>query len=335
MLFNKNDKILIFAGGGGGDIASAGYLYMKLSKYVNRVYISGFPWERYIIDPIPGPINASHLRNVDKLGEYSYIAYRDSYAERGGKKIIFQAASLANILRTPIYLVTGEYGVEGLYKGIKEIYEYVNVDYIIGLDVGGDILAVGYEDELWSPLADQMTLAALFRLELDGIKTMIAISSPGSDGELNREYILERIMKILSRKGFYGILGYGVDDLNNISKILDHIYTEASEAVKHALQGFRGEYSIREGTRKIFIDWISTLVFFLDTKIVYSESIMAKEIINTSSIEEANKILLKLGVPTEYELERELSKYVKDLEQYNRKAIYDAWYRVKKRAQKV
>ncbi len=76
MHMNKGDKILIYAGGGGGDIASAGYLYMKLSRFVREVYLAALPWERFVIDPIPGPISSNELRNVSRLGDYSYIIYR-------------------------------------------------------------------------------------------------------------------------------------------------------------------------------------------------------------------------------------------------------------------
>ncbi|RLG61511.1 hypothetical protein DRN87_02330 [Candidatus Geothermarchaeota archaeon] len=329
MHVNKGDKILIYAGGGGGDIASAGYLYMKLSKFVRGGYLAALPWERFVIDPIPGPISSSELKNVSRLGDYSYIIYRDSYAMRGDKKVIFQAVNLSKILMAPIYVVTAEYGVKGIYNGLKEIIEYLNPTYIIGLDVGGDILAIGTEDDLWSPLADQMGLAALYKLDSDGYKTMVAVFSPGSDGELDSEYVLNRIRNIMKRGGLYGVLGYGYDDLTYINQILNSVYTEAGSNIKYALEGYVGERSIRNGTRKVSIDIYTTMVFFLKTELVYKDSILAKKIINSDSIKDANDIIIRMGIPTEYLFEKRLYEIMSRGVEINSKVVLDTWVKLK------
>ncbi|HEW93114.1 MAG TPA: DUF1152 domain-containing protein [Thermoprotei archaeon] len=329
MHVNKGDKILIYAGGGGGDIASAGYLYMKLSKFVRGVYLAALPWERFVIDPIPGPISSSELKNVSRLGDYSYIIYRDSYAMRGDKKVIFQAVNLSKILMAPIYVVTAEYGVKGIYNGLKEIIDYLNPTYVIGLDVGGDILAIGTEDDLWSPLADQMGLAALYKLDSDGYKTIVAVFSPGSDGELDSEYVLNRIRNIMKRGGLYGVLGYGYDDLTYINQILNSVYTEAGSNIKYALEGYVGERSIRDGTRKVSVDIYTTMVFFLKTELVYKDSILAKTIINSDSIEDANDIIIRMGIPTEYLFEKKLYEIMSRGIEINSKVVLDTWVKLK------
>ncbi|RLG61664.1 hypothetical protein DRN84_03180 [Candidatus Geothermarchaeota archaeon] len=329
MHVNKGDKILIYAGGGGGDIASAGYLYMKLSKFVRGVYLAALPWERFVIDPIPGPISSSELKNVSRLGDYSYIIYRDSYAMRGDKKVIFQAVNLSKILMAPIYVVTAEYGVKGIYNGLKEIIDYLNPTYVIGLDVGGDILAIGTEDDLWSPLADQMGLAALYKLDSDGYKTIVAVFSPGSDGELDSEYVLNRIRNIMKRGGLYGVLGYGYDDLTYINQILNSVYTEAGSNIKYALEGYVGERSIRDGTRKVSVDIYTTMVFFLKTELVYKDSILAKKIINSDSIEDANDIIIRMGIPTEYLFEKKLYEIMSRGIEINSKVVLDTWVKLK------
>ena len=331
MKFDKEDTILIYAGGGGGDIASAGFLYMKMSRLVRSVYLAALPWERYVVDPKPGPIRSKDLRNVSRLGDYSYIVYKDSYAVRDGRKIIFQAVNISNTLMAPVYIVTGEAGVEGIYRGLKEIIEYLNPTYVIGLDVGGDILAVGTEENLWSPLADQMSLAAIYRVDRDGVNTMIGVSSPGSDGELSSKYVLDRIRSIMKRGGLYGIIGYGYDDLTYINRILDNVYTEAGAGVKYALEGFIGERSIRSGTRKIDIDVYTTMVFLLKTELVYKDSLLAREIIHTSSIEEADDILARKGVASEYMLEKELNKLSNQGIEIDSNIILSVWKGIRDR----
>lgn len=329
MSFDRDDSILIYAGGGGGDVATAGYLCRKLDRWVRRVYISALPWERFTIDPIPGPIRGEELRNVRRLGDFSYIIYKDAYAMRNNNKVIFQASRISKALETPIYIVTGEYGVQGIYSGLKEIVEYLNIDHVVGLDVGGDVLAIGYEGDLWSPLADQMMLSALYRLEESGVSTSIAVSSPGSDGELSMEYVLERIRSISLRKGLHGIIGFGHNDLDYINYILENVFTEASLAVKYALEGRYGEFSIRNATRKVKVDWISTLVFFLNTLVVYNDSLIASKILKSRSIEEANNIVRMLGIPTEYSIEKLLYERLSEGREINKSLVMEIWESLK------
>lgn len=326
---NNKSNVLIYAGGGGGDVATAGYLYSKFNKVFRRIYISALPWERFVVDPLPGPIRMEELRNVEKLGDLSLIAYKKSYALRGGRKIVFQASRLANALDIPIYLVTGENGVEGIYRGLKEIIEYIDADVIIGLDVGGDVLAVGYEDDLWSPLADQMMIAALYKLEEDGYSTFIGVSSPGADGELSQDYVLERIESIAVRGGFRGAVGFGMQDLECIEVILKHVYTEAGSIVKYALEGRLGELPIRDSTRKVRVSIFSPIIFFLTTSIVYKDSLMANKIINTKSIEEANRIIRLMGIPTEYSLEEILYSKISRGESIDKSTVLRVWQSLK------
>ncbi len=111
--------------------------------------------------------------------------------------------------------------------------------------------------------------------------------------------------------------------------IRDSVYTEAGSSIKYALEGYVGERSIRNGTRKVSIDIYTTMVFLLKTELVYKDSILAKKIIDSESIEDANDIIIKMGIPTEYILEKKLYETMSRGIEINSKVVLDTWVKLK------
>ncbi len=334
-MVNYLNKILVFAAGGGGDVATASAYAFKLRRYGIDSYISAAPWERLSIDPVPGPIKFDEIINPSYTGDYFITINSSSYAIRDGRKIIFQAVNAAKACSSDIYLCDMSTGVDGLTNCFRELSNYLGINNIIGLDVGGDILADGYEDTLWSPLADQLSLSSLYKvMSLEGVSTEVAIASPGADGELDREYLLNKINRVALEGGLLETIGFGILDSDILEKIFNSTVTEAGRVILDALKGFRGWKKIRSGTRTVYIDLLSTLIFILDTSIVFNNSEMAKKIYNTKNIDEANEILLKMGVATEYELEKEAEHLIKSGFTYNKDLILMARDNILKRVKK-
>jgi hypothetical protein len=299
-------NILVYAAGGGGDIATAAAFALKLRRSGHSTVISCAPWERMVVDPNPGPIKFSEVKNPVNVNDDYIIIGSESYAIRRGKKIVFQAVNVARAIDEDVVLVDMNRGVEGVYRALRRICNDFSIDSIITLDVGGDIIARGDEDDLWSPLADLISLCASYRLDRDGLETIVAVASPGADGELNKDYVLRIIYDILSDGGYRGAIGFGDEDRLVFDRIFKYVYSEAGRIILDALDGYVGNKLIRNGTRNVDIDIISTLVFYLDTQTVFEHSIYASKILFTSSIEEANDILVSEGIFTEYELEKEV-----------------------------
>lgn len=305
------DNILVFAVGGGGDVATASALAIKLERYGVKTYIAAAPWERLAVDPVPGPIKFSEIMNPSYIGDYFMAIDNSSYAVRRGEKIIFQAVNVSNALSTQVYLCDMNMGVEGLSGCFRDLSDYLDIDEIIGLDVGGDILADGYEESLWSPLADQLSLSSLYKaMDEYGIPSKVAVASPGADGELDRQYVLDKINEAALEGGLLETFGFGMQDIGLLRNIFSKTVTEAGRIILDAVEGFRGWKKIRSGTRSVYIDLFSTLVFILDSSILFRRSKMAGKILSSRSIEEANNILLGMGVPTEYELEKEADRLI-------------------------
>lgn len=292
-------NILLLGIGGGGDIVSTVPLARYLRFLGAQILFGAVAWERSIIDPTPGPLHLKDFENIEIVASNIGLI-RGKVKARG---IIPQVSRFSKITGEPVFIVDIWNGVKGVIKGLNEIIEKYNIDVVVGVDVGGDVLAEGFEKELRSPLADQVMLAALSKINAH---SFIAVAGLGADGELPLNTLLKRVALIAKNKGLVGARGLTQADVVELSKIVSHVKTEASKIPILAFSGFIGETTIRSGSRKVEVNPILTLTFIFDTKVVYSLSKLAPRIVNTESLIEANKILNNLGIFTELDLEIKL-----------------------------
>ncbi|MEM0083061.1 MAG: DUF1152 domain-containing protein, partial [Candidatus Nezhaarchaeales archaeon] len=271
-----------------------------------KSHVASIIWERLPIDPIPGPVRFNEVVGSIRIGEHAMIVTKDSRALRGGRAIAFQAANVSKVLGEPVGVVDVASGCAGVKEGLKELSTYFGCDTILGVDVGGDVLATGFERELWSPLADFIGLAAL--KDLRDVQGVLAVHSPGSDGELSPEYILRRIALVAERGGYLGARGVTLEDIESLEKILEHVESEASRATLMAAKGAYGKVEIRSGSRTVYVTPLSLITFFLKPRIVAELNPLISELSSTRSIEEARRRLNKRGVYTELDLEEDAYK---------------------------
>ena len=296
-------RILVIAIGGGGDIASASMIANSLERMGHTTVLASIAWERYIYDPVPGPISLSEVENPSKRGDHYILVNKNSYATRGGRLVIPQAVKASRALGREVYIVDMYSGVEGYVKGLSSIISDVRVDLVIGVDVGGDVLASGFEDDLWSPLADWIGLAALSRL--NGI---VAVHSPGSDGELSTNYLIKRIDEVAAKGGLLGVSSMCMHDALILEKILEYVDSEASRIPLLAYRGVRGKIPLRRGSRVVEISLFNTMTFYMNSNIVLDLVEPAKKLLYTKTLDEARFILNELGIYTELDLEEDLAK---------------------------
>ncbi len=299
------EGVLVVGAGGGGDIVSAHFLCALLGNLVGtkKCVPLAILWERWVVDPYPGPLPRSLLRRVE-VGDYCVKVSGESYAVRGGRfKLVPQASSIASIRGENVLGATLEQGTEGLRRCVEEALDEFGLAGVVALDVGGDILATGYEESLWSPLADSMTLAAV-----SYFPSIVAVSSPGADGELSQEYVLKVISELISSGHYVGVLGFWEHHAQLLEEALKVAITEASRVPLLALKGKLGRKPIRSGTRYVDINLNSLLTFFLKTEGVLNRNVLAKAYINTKSLAEALKIASDLGIVTELHLEIEIAR---------------------------
>jgi hypothetical protein len=322
-------KALVVAAGGGGDIASAVMIAKALERLGARAVLGSVAWERYIYDDLPGPIRIDEIRNAVELGEGHALINAGSYADRRGRKVVFQAAMASAAINEPIYIIDLYGGVRGFYRAIKAIAEREGVDFVIGVDAGGDSLASGCEDDLWSPLSDWVALGALALV--DGY---LAVHSPGSDGELSQEYVLERVDLFAKMGGLVGARAMCSDDALLLDRILSYVGSEASRIPLLAFRGMRGEVSIRNGSRRVKLSLLSTFTFILKAKVVAESIEPVREIMSTDSLYEARGILNSYGIYTELDLEEDLHSKGLRSSDVTGQVLLDTWLRGRERVRR-
>jgi len=301
------NKVLVVGIGGGGDVVSAATLALWLRRYGLETFIGSIAWERFVIDPVPGPIPFNSFYNAEKLSEHILVANRDTYVVRGSKEFKPQVSLVSEAINEPVYVFDLWKGVNGYREGVRELIEYLGIDAVIALDVGGDVLAKGNEDNLWSPLADSMGLACFNSFK----DTVLAVHGIGSDGELDPDYLLSRIALIAREGGLLGAKGLTSYEADLLEKILSKANSEASRIPLLAYRGYYGEHVMRLGTRKIHVTPLQAITFYLDIRLAYKYSPLAQQVDNTASLDKANNRLNKIRVYTEYDLEKDLYKLSK------------------------
>ncbi|ALU11948.1 hypothetical protein EYM_06505 [Ignicoccus islandicus DSM 13165] len=305
-------RVLVAGIGGGGDVGSAHCVATYLRELGYRVFLASVVWERMVRDPVPGPISPKEVQGAE---QYNWIAVvrGGEFSLREGKKVEPEAALLAKATGESVILLDLTGGYYSLYQSFLEAIELTGSDIVIGVDAGGDVLAMPGDDDVWSPLTDSIALAVLQDLET----SQLAVVGPGCDGEMPTEKVLRRISMVWKNGGNLG--GFVIS--RNLKEVCERamkfMKTEASRVVLRAASGEFGEVEIRRGSRKLLLSPVLATTFFLDPKKVQSP--LANAVRGTKSIEEASakmlencsvseleleKILKKLGEPTKENLEK-------------------------------
>ena len=308
-IYGRNPRcVLVLSTGGGGDVATA-LLYARIASSENaRAVILALPWERYVKDPCPGPIELESFIGVEMLS-YTALARYECLAERCARVFtptVCKAARLS-AAATPVYILDGWGGEIGIRRGIEEAASIHGCEAILAVDVGGDVLAQGCEENLWSPLGDSLGLAAAVSTGLD---TKLLVQGLGADGELSEEELLRIIAGLARRGALIWSRGINRKELQVLEEITSYIHTEAGRIPILGFRGYFGEHRIRGGTRIVSVDIYKTCAVILEAEPVYELSLPARLVRNTTSLEEAHRRLNDAGIYTELDLEIDLHKII-------------------------
>ena len=298
----RGKRVVVAGIGGGGDALGALVFYHKLKAMGAEPLLASVVWERFVLDPFPGPIPLEQLRNAEPLSSASALVTKDSYVDRFGYLVRPQIVRAAQVLDQKAVFLDLSKGYEGLREAFESLAS-LGADFILGVDVGGDVIAKGCEDDLWSPLADAVSLSALRHSSLP---SAVVVFSPGADGELSPTAVLERVSKIAGKGGLVGAYGLNRREYRALKPYLEAFVSEASKIPFEAFSGRRGEKRIRGGTRGVELSPLATVAFVLDTAIAYEENELAKLVQGTRKITEARERLNRRCVYTELDLEEDL-----------------------------
>jgi len=294
-------RALIVGMGGGGDVVGALAL-TELCEAVGTAWeLGGIAWERMPIDPHPGPRPLAEIRGGRRLGDSVVLADGETTTPEG---VHFAESRMAAHLGRPTALLDVTGGPAGTAAGIEAAAAELRCDLVVALDVGGDVLAVGTEPGLASPLCDAVVLAATTLLPPE-LPSLAAVYGPGCDGELTPSEVLERVGELEDAGALLGTWGLTPSACELVEAAARLVQTEASLMAVRCARGERGPAPIRGGRRTVELTPFGALTFLFEPAAAIPRAAPLAAIVREApDLERARDELAALGISTELDLER-------------------------------
>jgi hypothetical protein len=294
-------RALVLGIGGGGDVVGALAVGRLCEALGPKFELGGVAWERFVIDPHPGPRRIAEILGGRPLGGAALLADAQTSTPEG---VAFCEARMAAHLGRPTALVDVGGGPRAAAEGIADAADALDCDVAVYVDVGGDVLAHGDEPGLASPLCDAVMLAAA-RLAADRVAPLGAVFGPGCDGELTADEVLERIGELAAGGGWLGTWGLTQAVAEELEAAARVVPTEASLQAVRCARGETGEVEIRGGRRTVRLTPVGALTFFFDVPAAYGlVAPLAREVSGAGDLEAARDALAALDIRTELDYER-------------------------------
>jgi hypothetical protein len=263
--------------------------------------LGGVAWERLPIDPRPGPRPLSEIDGGRRIGDAALLASPATTTTDG---VPFSESRMAAHLGTETVLIDVSGGAAGAAAGIAAALDSLRCDLLVCVDVGGDVLAVGDEPQLASPLCDAVMVAASLTVPTRR-PPILSVIGPGCDGELAPAEVLVRVAALGRARAWTGTLGVTPEIADELDAAAGVVPTEASRQVVRCARGETGRVSIRRGRRHVELGPIGALAFFFDLRSAAAALPLAQAVTRSAGIEEGRERLAALGVRTELDYERE------------------------------
>jgi len=295
-------RVLCVGIGGGGDCVGTLVMADLARRFGAEAVCGGITWERRVVDPIPGPRRLSELSGHEPLNDAVAWA-RPNTTGPGG--FHFAESRLAGVLGEPVLLVDPSGGPAGVAAALDDACARLGCDLVALIDVGGDVLAVGDEAGLGSPLADAVMLAAALHLRTPAVGV---VWGAACDGELTLDEVLERIAALAAGRALLGTWGPPPGLLAQLEAAVDAVPTEASAQAVACARGEIGTGLIRRGTRSVPLGPVGALAFVFDPvrAVARGAAPLADAVRDAGSLDDAEAVLAARGIRTELAYEREL-----------------------------
>jgi hypothetical protein len=300
-LIRNARRALVIGIGGGGDVVGALATARLCESLGTEFELGGVAWERFDIDPHPGPRRIDEIRGGRAIGGSALLADEHTTTRDGTR---FAEAGVAAHLGRPTVLIDVTGGPRAVAAGIAAAAEELACDLAIYVDVGGDVLARGDEPGLASPLCDAVMLAGAVEAG-ERIGSVGAVFGPGCDGELTAREVLDRVAELGAVGGWLGTWGLTPAAAAEIADAARVVPTEASLQAVRCARGETGEVEIRGGRRRVTLDPVGALTFFYDVvKAREHAAPLARAVAGSRDLEAARDALAGLGIRTELDYER-------------------------------
>jgi hypothetical protein len=287
--------------GGGGDVVGALAVARACEAFGTPARLGGVAWERFPVDPHPGPRPLSEIRGGRVVGA-AVLADAATTTPEGAR---FAESGMAELLGEETALIDVAGGVASAAAGMEAVATELGCDLVILVDVGGDVLARGDEPGLASPLCDAIMLAAAARLPA-GISSLLAVAGPGCDGELTASEVLARLGELARAGAWIGTLSVPPAVATELERAAGAVPTEASLQIARCARGELGPVPIRGGRKTVELSPVGALIFVLDPLLAVSAGVpLTSAVSGCRSVEEGRDALAALGVRTELDYERD------------------------------
>lgn len=284
---------LYVGAGGGGDGLAALIVRHALHADTSRPVVASFSWDRYVLDPAPGPRSASDFDGLTTLTEHCWEVTPTSRLRSGGTSTL---TLLAQHTDARSFLLDPHAGAAGLHQQLREIVVATAADAVTLVDVGGDVIARGDERTLRSPLADSLTLAALAQLP---VPCKVIIAGPGLDGELPADLVQDRCRALAAEEA--------VLTSSYVHRYLPALRQHPSEATSllaAAALGTYGRAEIRDSASLVPVTRESATLFAAEFDAVLSENRLAQCLVGSRTLTDADAITVQTCGRSELAYER-------------------------------
>jgi len=300
--FGTAARVLVLGIGGGGDVVGALAVGRQIERLGTEVEVGGVSWERFAVDPHPGPRRLEELSGIARIAPAAALAGAEASTPEG---VRICEGGMARHLGRDVALIDIHDGPAAIAEGIVAACGALRCDLVVLCDVGGDVLAGGGEPGLASPLCDALLLASAAHLPA-GLPAVGSVIGAGCDGELTAEEVLERVAALALVGGWIGADAIDAEIAAEIEAAARLVPTEASLQAARCARGEVGPTPIRGGRRIVELGPIGALTFHYDPLIaIGSAAPLAAAVERATSLTEAQDALASLGVRTELDYERE------------------------------
>ena len=287
--------------GGGGDAVGCLAVAHELEARGLECVIGGVAWERFPVDPHPGPRPLGEVREALAIGRGAALVDpgRGATTPEGAH---FCESRLAGFLGTETVLIDVSEGPPGAAAGIAGAAAERGCDLVVLVDIGGDAIAAGDEPGLASPLCDAVMIAAGAAVDPD-LPCLLGILGAGCDGELLPAEVLARVATLARAGAWLATTGVSPDGAARIEAAASVAVTEASLLVARCARGTVGEVPIRGGRRTVQAGPVGALCFLFDLEAALAELPLVRAVAGAGSIAEARDALNAMGIQTELDYE--------------------------------
>lgn len=288
--------------GGGGDAVGCLALARQLESMGLEWDLGGVAWERFPVDPHPGPRPLADIRGATPIGTAAALV-DPTVGATTPEGAHFCESRLAGHLQKSTVLIDITGGPKAAAAGIADAAAKLGCDLVVLLDVGGDAIARGDEPGLASPLCDAVMIAAGVRLQRE-LGAVLGVLGAGCDGELRPADVLERVACLARAGAWLGTTGVSQAAAAEIEAAAKVAVTEASLLVARCARGEFGPVAIRGGRRTVEAGPLGAVCFLFDLERAVTELPLAQAVAASDSIADAHRALAAAGVGTELDYER-------------------------------